>query len=434
MTLPTKTIRNAFIIPFLFYGSCAFGQDRSSASSIHELIQSRTDEIFDSLVEIRRDFHRYPEVSEEEVNTSQKIAHYLKSLGLEVRTNIGGYGVVGILKGAKEGKRIAWRADMDAMASDIPDVVDFKSEYDGVRHICGHDIHTTIGMGIANVLSSQKESLRGTIYFIFQPAEENFEGAKAMIDDKLFDMIQPEEIYALHVSPLPEGLIATRPGPLYAYLNEIAIRYTISDEVRKLVPGYTKELLMRNQNVTDDSRFWDVKNTLDPEVGLSNPNTIFKNYLTLLQDIVVKEADGVMTISSLINSSNRGQLDTLIVNVEREIRKSAYADDLLAVEYSFQKDVLFNDGELAPEALDIIAKVHGEDSSVPLYGVTPGYYGDDFAYFQEQVRGVYFFLGGSDYEKGIISMPHTPDFAVDEECIRTGVNYFSSMIVERLKN
>src|SRR5690606_35084684 len=238
-----------------------------------------------SLVEIRRDFHRYPEVSEKEVNTSEKIAKYLESLGLEVETNIGGYGVVGILRGAKEGKRIAWRADIDAMASDIPDVVDFKSENPGVRHICGHDIHTTIGMGIANVLSNQKENLSGTIYFIFQPAEENLEGAKAMIDDKLFDRIQPEEIYALHVAPLPEGLIATRPGPLYAYLNEISIRFRVSDDVRKLVPAYTKEVLLRNENVTDDSRFLDIKNTLDPVVGLSNPNTIFRNYLNLLQDI-----------------------------------------------------------------------------------------------------------------------------------------------------
>src|SRR5690606_2534493 len=199
-------------------------------------------------------------------------------------------------------------------------------------------------------------------------------------------------------------------------------------------PAYTKEVLLRNENVTDDSRFLDIKNTLDPVVGLSNPNTIFRNYLNLLQDIDVKEADGVMTISSLINSSNRGQLDTLLVNVEREIRKSRYADDLLDVKYSFEKDVLYNDEELALKAIDIIASVYGEDSSVPLYGVTPCYYGDDFAYFQEKVRGVYFFLGGSDYEKGIVSMPHSPDFAADEECIRTGVNYFSSMMVERLKD
>lgn len=434
MTLVTKSFRAALILHFLFQGLYAFGQDAKAPSSIHQAIQARTDEIFDSLVEIRRDFHRYPEVSGKEERTAKKIEQYLASLGLEVKTNIGGYGVVGILKGEKEGKRIAWRADIDAMPSDIPDVVDFKSENNGVRHICGHDVHTTIGMGIANVLASQKENLPGTVYFIFQPAEENYEGAKAMINDKLFDVIQPEEIYALHISPSPKGFVATKPGPLYAYLNRIDISYRISDIEKESIIEYTKNLLLSHQNVETNSKFWDVKNTLDPEIGIANPNTIYKNYLTLLQDIDVNESEGVITISTLINSSNQQQLDSLLKNVKAEIKKSVYSKNLVAVKYSFAKDILFNNEELAPKALDIIAKIYGEHNAVPLYGVVPGAYGDDFVYFQEKIKGVYFFLGGSNYEKGIISLPHSPNFAVDEETIKTGVNYFSSMMVERLNN
>lgn len=434
MSLIIRRFRTALILSFLLYTLGSFGQDATTPPSIHQLIQSRTDEIFDSLVVIRRDFHRYPELSEKEERTSKIIQDYLESLGLEVKTNIGGYGVIGILKGSKNGKRIAWRADIDALSSDIPDVVSFKSENKGVRHICGHDVHSTIGLGIANVLASQKENLQGTVYFIFQPAEETYEGAKAMINDKLFDIIQPEEIYALHMSPLPQGLIATKPGPLYAYLNRIEVSYKISDKEKETVIDYTKELLLSYQNVERNSKFWDVKNTLDPEVGLSNQNTLFKNYLTLLQDFSIKESDGVVSISSLINSSNRQQLDSLIKNVEAEIKRSSYANELVTIEYTFIKDVLFNDEELAPKALNTISEIYGQHSTVPLYGVTPGYYGDDFAYFQEHIRGVYFFLGGSNYEKGIISMPHTPNFSVDEESIKTGVNYFSSMIVERLNN
>ncbi|PRX42484.1 M20 metallopeptidase family protein [Salegentibacter salegens] len=423
-----------FFLQFLFQGLFVFGQEASTVPSIHQLIQSQTDDIFDSLVKIRRDLHKHPEVSEQEEKTSKKIQEYLLSLGLEVKTNIGGYGVVGILKGAKEGKRIAWRADIDAMPSDVPDVVDFKSENKGVRHICGHDVHTTIGMGIANVLASQKENLQGTIYFVFQPAEENYKGARAMINDGLFDLIQPEEIYALHISPLPTGLIATKPGPLYAYLNRIDIKYKISDKDKDTLINYTKNLLSSYQNVEKDSKFWDVKNTLDPKVGLANPNTIFKNYLTLLQDFSIQESEGEVTISSLINSSDQQQLNALIKDVEAEIRTSRYAEDLLSVAYSYEKDILFNDEKLAPEALNHIANIYGAETAVLLHGVTPGYFGDDFAYFQEKLPGVYFFLGGSNYENGIISMPHTPNFAVDEECIRTGVNYFSSMMVERLND
>ena len=180
----------------LIFGCYAFGQYATNELpvsiekefSIHKNVQQHTSAIFDSLVKIRRDFHSCPEVSEKEKRTSKKVATYLESLGLEVKTNIGGYGVIGILNTGKIGKRVAWRADIDAIASDIPDVVDFSSKNEGVRHICGHDVHTTIGLGIANVLVSQKENLTGTVYFIFQPAEEIFKGAKAMIDDGLFDI------------------------------------------------------------------------------------------------------------------------------------------------------------------------------------------------------------------------------------------------------
>lgn len=207
MTLIQKTISFLFLVLFL-NGLDLNGQETKATASIHQFIQSHTDEIFDSLVKIRRDLHKHPEVSGEEKRTSEKIAEYLLSLGLEVKTGIGGNGVVGILKATKEGKHIAWRADIDAMPSDIPDVVDFKSEDRGVRHICGHDVHTTIALGIANVLASQKKHLKGTIYFIFQPAEESFTGAKAMINDGLFDIIKPEEIYGLHITPSPSGIVS----------------------------------------------------------------------------------------------------------------------------------------------------------------------------------------------------------------------------------
>ncbi|HAI42515.1 MAG TPA: amidohydrolase, partial [Maribacter sp.] len=169
-------------------------------------VESRTEEIFERLVALRRDLHRHPELGGKEKRTAAKIGEYLTSLGLEVKTGIGGQGVVGILRGAKNGRKIAWRADMDALASDSPDVVAFQSTNPGVRHICGHDVQVAIALGIADVLVSLKNQINGTIYFVFQPSEENVRGAKAMIDDGLFEMIDPEEFYALHVTPYPEGI------------------------------------------------------------------------------------------------------------------------------------------------------------------------------------------------------------------------------------
>ncbi|WP_129654129.1 M20 metallopeptidase family protein [Flagellimonas olearia] len=432
MALTTKAAKIAVSVLFFLFGWSMYSQN-AAPSSIHQSIQTHTDAIFDGLVNLRRDFHLHPEVAEQEERTAQKIQDFLRSLGLEVKTGIGGHGVVGILKGAKEGKHIAWRADIDALPSDSPDVVDFASENKGVRHICGHDVHTTIGLGMAHVLASQKEHLEGRIYFIFQPAEETYAGAKAMIHDSLFQIIQPEEIYAAHITPSPQGTVFTKPGPLYAYLNAIEINYKSTVQNKGALIDYTKNLLQSFQTVGADSKFWDPRNTLDPEIGLANPNTIFKDYLTLLQDIKVNDSEGKITLSSLINSSDQPQLDALLKNVKAEIMNSKYAKDLLSVVYSYEKDILYNDENLAPLALKSIANIYGAQNAIPLYGVFPGYHGDDFAYFQEEVPGVYFFLGGSNYEKGIISMPHSPTFQVDEECIRTGVNYFSSMLVERLK-
>ncbi|MTI33165.1 amidohydrolase [Cytophagales bacterium RKSG123] len=428
-----RILKSILTVYLLFFGLIVFGQNPEVETSIHKNVQKRTDEIFDNLIQIRRDLHTYPELSEQEKRTSKKIEEYLLSLGLEVKTNIGGYGVVGILNGHKAGKRIAWRADIDALASDFPDVVDFKSKNKGVRHICGHDIHTTIGLGIANILTSQKENIDGTVYFLFQPSEENYEGAKAMINDGLFDMIDPEEIYGLHIVPFPAGTIATKGEEVFAHYNAIKVSFKNSHSTDSLI-DYTKKLISSFQNIKPESKFWDPGNLTDSNVGIGNPNTIFKNYLTVNEDFSIKQTNNEVVISTIIQSSNGKQLDSLIKSLKQNINESKYSKDLISVEYSWEKDVVLNDKNLAAKALNSITNIYGKQSVIPLYGEVPYGFGDDFAYFQNQVPGVYFFLGGANYEKGIISMPHTPNFDVDEDCIRTGVNFFSSMIIESLNN
>src|SRR6056297_2075242 len=122
-------------------------------NTIHQEIEKQTDEIFERLVVIRRAFHEYPELAGNEKRTSKIISNYLLNLGLEVKTGVAGNGIIGILKGNKKGKKIAWRADMDAISSNYPDEVPYKSKIKGVQHGCGHDVHMAIGLGIAEVLS-----------------------------------------------------------------------------------------------------------------------------------------------------------------------------------------------------------------------------------------------------------------------------------------
>jgi metal-dependent amidase/aminoacylase/carboxypeptidase family protein len=433
----------------LIIGFHISGKTNISEESIHNLIQKETDEIYDSLVKIRRDFHMYPELSEHEKRTSEKIESYLRKLGLDVKTNIGGYGVVGILRGNKDGKHLAWRADIDAFWSNVPDVVEFESKNKNVRHICGHDVHATIGLGIANILSKHKDKINGTIYFIFQPSEEVCRGAETMIRDGLFNIIKPSEVYALHVAPLPVGIITTKENELYAYNRNLTIKLKgITNE--DAVLNYT-QTLTKSYNTVDD-QFWDMKNLTNPQIGIFNPQSIFKNYLAIQKHLKTRKEKDLIEISISLSGTDLNVIDSLPIKLKGTIKKSQYADNLVSIDYleSYPTDnnskltlnalytslkdygiimypTVNNNSKLTQEAVNSIMKVYGQNSFIPLFGVI-NQRNDDFAYFQQHVPGVYFFLGGSN------SLPHSPNFTVDEECIKVGVKYFSTMIVERLKD
>jgi metal-dependent amidase/aminoacylase/carboxypeptidase family protein len=164
------------------------------------------------LIALRHDLHQHPELSGQEQRTARVVADRLRALGLEVRTGVGGYGVVGVLRGDRPGPLVAWRADMDAVASSAPDPSPVKSLTPGVRHICGHDLHVTVALGLATVLAGMRTELPGSVMFIFQPDEERARGARGMLDAGLFASQRPVAIYGIHTAPLETGLIASRPG------------------------------------------------------------------------------------------------------------------------------------------------------------------------------------------------------------------------------
>src|SRR5690606_31631013 len=169
-----------------------------------------------ALVALRHDLHRNPELSGSEVRTAAIIAGRLTALGFEVRTGVGGHGIVGILRGAHEGPIVAFRADMDAVRSNAPDPVAYRSVEAGVRHICGHDVHVAIGLGLAEGFAAARDDLAGTIMLVFQPAEETATGARAMLADGVFADERPDAIYAVHTSPYETGTLGTRSGGLMA--------------------------------------------------------------------------------------------------------------------------------------------------------------------------------------------------------------------------
>ena len=171
----------------------------------------------DSMVALRRDFHRHPELSFKEHRTAEIIAERLHRAQLEVRTGIGGTGVMGILHGDTPGRTIAWRADIDALPLIEKLDAPFASATEGVMHACGHDGHTAIAITLAEILAARRAEMPGTAVFLFQPAEEVFGGAKPMIDAGVLDNPRVDEVYGLHLTTqMPVGQVSVRPGPSMA--------------------------------------------------------------------------------------------------------------------------------------------------------------------------------------------------------------------------
>lgn len=176
----------------------------------------------------RRDFHMRPELSGQEQRTAGMVAAKLRDFGLQVSTGVGGHGVIGLLEGKREGPIVAWRADMDAVPGDEILDAPYKSCVPGVVHICGHDAHTTIGLGIAQVLSAMRDQVAGQVKFIFQPAEETVVGAQAIIAAGGLENPRPDAIFALHIAPLPVGRLGSVAGMVLPGMT--AFRIVIKNE------------------------------------------------------------------------------------------------------------------------------------------------------------------------------------------------------------
>jgi len=381
-------------------------------TGMHNLIRSETDSIYDKLVRIRRDLHANPELAGNEIHTAEFIKQYLINLGLEVETNIYGHSLVGILKGSKPGKQIAWRAEMDALPNNFRDDVPFKSIIKGVQHGCGHDVHMAIALGIAEILSKHRASFAGTIYFIFQSEEETFQGAKGMIDHGLFSKIHPDEMYALHVTALPVGKIMVKPNEMFACQKRVRIQLQKGDA--KEVETKIYNSLSRSQA---NSQPWEIQQVSDPSKGLMNPNTQFKDYLFMDPHFNTYSQHDSLVLETYLYETNQTNLPGIIPRIKQ----------LVGGDVSFiqENPTVMNDNKLTNSAVNTLQRIYGKDVTAPDYGQVP-YFNDDFAYFQQKVPGVYFFLGGTNV------LNHAPGFKVDEESIRVGVRSFSSLIIERL--
>lgn len=415
------------IVLGLLVGGCQYNpSQRTTPDAIHLQI----DGLFEKLVAIRRDIHQHPELAGYESRTSAIIGAHLRDMGLEVQTSQYGQSVIGILRGGHSGKTVVWRAELDALSGEFRDPALFRSQNPGVYHACGHDIHIAIALGIAEVLVKQREFLHGTVVFVFQPEEETFKGAKGLIDRGVFSSISPDEIYGVHVTALPVGQIVVRANEMFAYQRRVSIR--LKNELSRAdILQLTKNVKSELSRSRTGAKPWEIQNIDDPVIGLTSPSTAFQDYLIIDATFHTRTENEEVVLDFYLYETNASKLEGIISRVKRVIDASGHKSQLLSVSYVQENPTVLNVASLTRFAIRTLQQSRGVDAVRPAFGQVP-FFNDDFAYLQQEIPGVYFFLGGSNAEKGFVAMNHAPDFQVDEESIRIGVSSFSSLISARL--
>jgi amidohydrolase len=408
-----------------------------SAENNWEKIDTLCRQVEDSVISWRRRIHQNPELGNREFLTSRLIAEHLRRLGLEVHTGIAHTGVVGILRGSSAGPVLALRADMDALPvkelADVPFASKAKTSYNGqevpVMHACGHDAHTSILMGTAEVLSKLKDELKGTVKFIFQPAEDSKPenesgGAELMIREGVLENPGVNAIIGLHVTPYPASTLRYKSAGLFAAVDNFyitvkgkqthgALPWTGIDAVTvsaQVITGL-QTIISRQIDLTDAPAFI----TVGMIAGGSQVNI-------LCGEVTMKGT--IRTFSP----QTRKNIQDRIRNTAVKIAESAGA----SAEVSFAEGVpvVYNDQKITETMGQVLDKV-GINTGV--YPAVPITVGDDFSFYTKHIPGFYFLLGvapdGADPYK-IIN--HSPFFVVDDKALLKGVEAMSHIAADYL--
>jgi metal-dependent amidase/aminoacylase/carboxypeptidase family protein len=412
----------------LVFASCALARPVSGAaeapSGAHALpgsfakVDHALEGTAEGLVALRRDLHQHPELPGEEARTAGLVAKRMRALGLKVRTGVGGHGVVAVLRGARPGPVVAIRADMDAFASTEPDPVAFRSMTPGVRHGCGHDVHTAVAVGVATGLAAIRGELPGTIVFIFQPAEENAAGARAMLADSVLADPRPQAIFAFHTAPLNVGQIGSQPGTLLAGRDMVVVSLgghgDLQGAARK-VSGIIRGLTsiapeQAFQPLTEDFVLVSaVQSAPDPKSG----RWVVTAFVTTASDSLRAEARRTL---------DRGLAGLQLADVSSDLD---YRQRTIAG--------VINDPDLEGRSRAPIRAVVGNSGLVPTQGVYPAF-SEDFGFFEDEAPGVMFWLGVSNPEKGTVGIPHSPAYVADDGAILVGARTMAAVLLDYLES
>jgi amidohydrolase len=403
-------------------------------------LESRIERVMPKVVAWRRDIHRHPELSNREVRTAKLVADHLRALGLEVKTGVAHTGVVGVLRGERAGGGVvALRADMDALPVteevDLPFKSTVRASFGdtevGVMHACGHDNHTAILMGAAEVLAGMREELPGTVKLVFQPAEEGpppgeTGGAKQMIAEGVLEDPRPEAIFALHVWPETVGTIATRAGPMMAASDQFEIVVTGRQTHGALPWGGVDPIVVASQIVLAlqgiPSRQLDV--TKGPVI-LTVGSIRGGNRWNIIPETVTLQGT-LRTFDEAIRKDAKQRIG----RTAERIAESAGAT--AAVSFPGVRNfVTANDAGLSERMRPTLERAAAKPLvTPPLVPVS-----EDFAEYQQKIPGLFFFLGVTPADRDPATAPrnHSPRFFADEAALPVGVRAMTMLAIDFLR-
>ncbi len=402
--------------------------------------QAEVDAVEQDVIKWRRHFHQYPELSNREVNTSAYIAEYMRSLGLKVETGIAKTGVVATLDTGRPGPVVALRADMDALPvkeiNDLPFRSTVTGEYNGntvpVMHACGHDTHIAMLMGAATVLTENKEQLTGQVRFIFQPAEEGAPpgetgGAEVMVEEGVMDGV--DVVFGLHISSDTDvGTVEYRHGGIMAAVDP----FKIVIEGKQAHGAYP--WLSVDPITTAAQMIMSLQTIVSREIKLIDDAavvTVGSIHGGNRSNIIPNKVELVGTIRTL-NATARKHMYEAMERKVKHIAASMGAEAQLTLPLDYSYPVTYNEPALMDKMLPTIRRSAGEKNVKEVSAVTGA---EDFSFFQQQVPGLYLFVGGKTpgTPDDQVGDHHTPYFFVDEAGMKTGVQLFTDLTVSYMQ-
>ena len=427
-----------FLAGFLLLSIPVFSQTIALKGKLNQA----ADNIESKVIAWRRDFHEHPELGNNEIRTAAIIAKHLQSLGMEVKTGVAKTGVVGVLKGGKPGPVVALRADIDALPvterGNLPFASKVRANYNGqevgVMHACGHDSHTAMLMGVAEVLSGMKADLKGTVKFIFQPAEEGSApgvegGAELMVKEGVLENPKVDVIFGLHIWAQTEaGKITYRPGGMMAGVNDMQIvvkgrqahgaaPWASVDPivVSAQIINSLQTIISRNLNITENA-------------GVVTIGSIHSG---VRSNIIPEQAEMLGTIRAL-SVADEKMLIERIKTIATKTAEAAGATAEVKIPYSNHYPVTFNNLALTEKMLTSLVKTAGAGNVNVIPPITGA---EDFSFFQEKVPGLFFFLGGMPKGGDPKTAPshHTPDFFIDESAFKLGVKALAGLTLDYME-